>query len=79
MIPPSFTIANVTGIPISQEIKTRLKQKTSKKQQFQVALQIAHENYCTLRENGVPWIHVYGLGRYDVFKMITEGTSTEKD
>jgi 5,10-methylenetetrahydrofolate reductase len=78
VIPPSLTIAKVTGIPIPKEIRFRLKQKVSKKQQFQVALQIAHENYCTLRENGVPWIHVYSLSRYDVFQMITGGNPTEK-
>jgi len=70
IIPPTFTIANQIGVPLPQEIVSRLKTKTSKKEQFQLALQIAHETYSTLRENGIKWIHVYSLGRPSVLFSI---------
>ncbi|MFX0049670.1 MAG: methylenetetrahydrofolate reductase [Candidatus Hermodarchaeota archaeon] len=72
IIPPTFTIANQIGVPLPREIVTQLKSRTSKKEQFQLALQIAHETYSTLRENGIKWIHVYSLGKPSVLFSITQ-------
>ncbi|MFW9856173.1 MAG: methylenetetrahydrofolate reductase [Candidatus Thorarchaeota archaeon] len=72
LIPPTFTIANLIGVPLPDEIISRLKRKTSKKEQFRTALQIAAENYWTLRDNGIEWIHVYCLGKPAVFFSITK-------
>jgi 5,10-methylenetetrahydrofolate reductase len=78
VIPPTFTIAQQIGVPLPNEIVTRLKTKTSKKKQYQEALQIAFETYSTLRENGIQWIHVYCLGRPSVlFSIIGESQAEE--
>ncbi|MFW9777481.1 MAG: methylenetetrahydrofolate reductase [Candidatus Heimdallarchaeota archaeon] len=72
IIPPTFTIADLIGVPLPDEIVFRLKRKSSKKEQFKIALQIASESYWTLRDNRVAWIHVYCLGKPDVFFSITQ-------
>lgn len=72
LIPPTFTIAKQIGVPLPNTITSRLKRKTSKKEQFKTALQITAENYWTLRDNGVKWIHVYCLGKPSVFFSITQ-------
>jgi 5,10-methylenetetrahydrofolate reductase len=78
VIPPTFTIAQQIGVPIPDEIVKRLRTQTSRKKQFQEALQIASETYSTLRENGIQWIHVYCLGRPSVFFSIIGEHQAEK-
>lgn len=73
VIPPTLTIANIIGVRLPQEIVDKFKNLHSKTQQFKLAVQLAHENYQFLRDNGVQWIHVYGLGRPEVFLSITQG------
>ncbi|MHA1237444.1 MAG: methylenetetrahydrofolate reductase, partial [Candidatus Hodarchaeales archaeon] len=73
LIPPTFTIANVIGAQIPHEIKLELKKKSSKKEQFKVAVDITRKNYHILRDNGIEWIHLYCLNRPDiVFSIIQD-------
>ncbi|MHA2326730.1 MAG: methylenetetrahydrofolate reductase [Promethearchaeota archaeon] len=72
LIPPSFTIANVIGVQIPHEVKLELKKKSSKKEQFKLAVDITRKNYRILRDNGIEWIHLYCLNRPDIVFSITQ-------
>ncbi|MHA1942349.1 MAG: methylenetetrahydrofolate reductase [Candidatus Hodarchaeales archaeon] len=73
LIPPTFTIENVIGAQIPHEIKLKLKKKSTKKEQFKIAIDITRDNYRTLRDNGIDWIHLYCLNRPNiVFSIIQD-------
>jgi 5,10-methylenetetrahydrofolate reductase len=72
IIPPTFTIAKTIGVRLPPEVIVRLKKLQSKKQQYELAIQIARENYNILKENGVQWIHIYCLGNPEILQSVSQ-------